>query len=203
MKKKGRDVFRKVFLGVLIILVLGVIVFAGTFFVFGNDLLDTVGDGEFFAGSSRSADAGDRGVENVNNLGDDRMVSSGGGGSGGASSSSDDSSEVTCPMQQVQYSLGNFVEKAECLLYGVGGCEKVKVICSAELYNLDRDVGGLFGIQYSLTSGNEVLEVKVVEADVGTRSRVILRTEIVKDGLFDVGKLGCSIDMESVPMKCI
>ena len=170
----------------------------GAFFVFGDEVLKAVGDDRFFGGDSYSDDREyDDGGDLVE--GDEGFVSGGGGSVGGGGDSDD---VYICPTDPLQYSLTKFISDVECLVYGVGGCESVKMVCSAELRNLDYEVGGIFGIEYSLVSDGEILEARVIETDIAPRAKSVFRTEIFVEGEFDVGALECAIDMENVPVKC-
>lgn len=177
----------------------------GVVFVFGDKIFEVVEDRSPFFGESLASGEDDVSVDDVDLNGDeiDGVVagdSSEGGGEGSGGSSGGSSPGCT-RFQYVQYSLSNFVEEAECLVYGVGGCEQVRIVCSSKIFNMDYEIGGNFGIVYSLTSGNDSIGSERMEKEVEARTSDVLRVEVIKDGLFDVNSLGCSIDMEIVPKR--
>ncbi len=212
--RNKKKVMRRVWIWASVVLGLCVVGVGGIFFVFGDETLEVVGLGD--------RDSGVRGQDGLSNedvgMDDDDVsgVASGGasgGGGGGSSSGGGDAGGVCSEWQPVQYSIGNFFEHIECLVYGVGGCDKVKAVCGSEVFNLDYEAGGNFGIRFSLFEGVEVLmgqEVsgeeigfEIIEEGLGARERVSLMSEIVVDGEFNVGELRCVVNSESVPMKCV
>jgi len=207
-----RDVFMKgLYIGLLVAGGVTVVLVVGIFFVFGEDTLnvfdfkdqDAVGSGQDdFKGGD--FDVGDDGVESDSG---EVASSSGGGGGGSSSGDSGDGDEdigfVCSDWRPVQYSLGNFVDDIECLVYGIDGCEKVKATCGSQVFNLDYATGGIFGIRHSVFLGDEEVSFKVIEENVGPRGRVALRAEMVLDGIFDVGNLKCVVDSERIPEHCV
>ena len=170
-------------------------------FVFGDNIFEAVEDGRPFLGES-SASGGDVvTVDDVLSEGAVEDVVAGESGGEGGGDGDEESVSGCTRFQYVQYSLSNFVEEAECLVYGVGGCEQVRIVCSSKVFNMDYEIGGNFGIVYSLTSGNETIGSERMGKEVGARTGDVLRVEVVKDGLFDISSLGCSIDMEIVPKR--
>ena len=203
MKKK---VMRRIFVGLI-----GVVLFfvLGVFFILGDQVFDSSSDYGFFGGDSSFGGDGDE----AEVLGEDSVgVAGGESGSGGGSDGSEES-DVGCVTQPVQYSLKNFVEDVECLLEDEGVCVEARVNCSVEVYNFDEGVGpqgddsgepDLFGVEFSLVDYRGMtLDSGVVERSVGVGVSEILGLEFVYVGSFDVGDLGCGIEMERVPGKCV
>lgn len=184
------------------LIVIGVsvsVLIAGELFIFGIGSLSE-DDGSFFEENSYVDDS-----EEVSLSDEEQVVSSegAGGGSGGASGGEAGAGFVCSKWQPVQYSLGEFDENIECLVYGVGVCNRVKASCGVEVFNLDYDIEGIFGIRFSLFSGDDEIAFEVVDADVGAREREALDAEIFLDGEFDVGSLKCVIDSDRVPRECL
>ena len=189
---------KRVYIGLAVI---GVLVFVlGWIFVFGDKVLDSVDSGEFLGRDSYvdkergEAENGEQVIEDERRELEDVVK----GEADGAGEPSE--SEVGYRTQQVQYSLRNFVESVECLENGTTKCNKIGVNCSVEVYNLDHEVGGIFGIRYSLISDEKELDSEVAEKDIGVGEMGVLKVGFVREGSFgfDVD-WGCSIDMESVP----
>lgn len=208
MKKRVRSFLKwgvVVFLGFF---VLTVLIAVGFVFIFGEDAIDNPFGYLPFSGSN--------GVNNdkINENANDVFGSSnGGGGASGSSSGGESGSSFVCNgWEDVQYSIGNFIENIECLVYGINGCERVRAVCGSDVYNLDSDVGGAFAIRYSVYSGDTLgeeydshegeLSYEVVEKDIGANSKGTFVSEMTLDGEFDTSNLKCVVDKESVPTKC-
>lgn len=200
MKKRSKKIIRRVGVGLGIFIVAVLVLVGGVFFVFGDDTASIFGARfpVFIGGGGE--DLGDDYV-------DSRIVSSGGGevgvSDGGASGGGGGGGAFVCnDWRPIQYSLANFNENIECLIYGVGTCEKVKASCSSELVNLDYDVGGNFGIRFSYFTGMQEDAFEVIEWEVSPRGRVILRSEVILYGSYDVSSMKCVVDSEIIPEKC-
>ncbi len=192
--KKG--VLRNVLIGVGIIFGLALILGMGVLFVFGDRVSDVAWDKD-------DEDVVSSVAEVRLEIEGGAVEDLGGDSDGDGGGSSGDVGFVCSEWQPVQYSLGNFFENIECLVYGVDGCERVRAVCGSELFNLDYDLGGVFEIRHSLFSGDDEIEFEIIEENVGTRERAVLRTEIMLDGLFDVGSLECVVNTERVPQLCV
>jgi hypothetical protein len=86
-----------------------------------------------------------------------------GGGAGGSSGSS---IEGTCILEQISYSLRNFERISNCIEFSSGFCISEEVICSVEVYHIDKDsTGGIFEIDYHMYNSNsgELVDSKVLD----------------------------------------
>ena len=197
------------YIGLLIGGGVAVVLAGGMFFVFGEGTLNVFDfkNQDAVDGGQYNFRGGDFDVEDDGVLSDSGEVASSSGGGGGGSSSGDSGDEdigfVCSDWKPVQYSLGNFVDDIECLVYGIDGCEKVKAVCGSQVLNLDYATGGIFGIRHSVFLGDEEVSFKVIEENVGPRGRVTLRAEMMLEGVFDVGSLKCVVDSERIPEYCV
>ena len=182
-----------------------IILIGGSFFIFGSDVLDSFGKTNFIDKDSvQNGDGGTNGDGQVTESGIAILNKSGeGSGESGGGGGTPDSVFICNRYQPLQYSLGSFIKDVECLVNGTTECEKIRVECSTELYNLDYDASGVFKIKYSLTSEGEILGYDFDDGNVGARNTDVLNVEFVEEGSFDVDKMGCLIDMDSVPQKCV
>lgn len=186
---------------VLVIFILAVFV-SGVLFIFGDSVLDGSVKDIFFSKDSVVKSGDDSaGADVWNNV--DEVGFSGEGGSEGSGGGSSDSVFICSKYQPLQYSLGSFVQDVVCLVNGTVECDKVSVKCSSELYNLDYDSGGVFGVRYSLAYSGEVLDYDVDSGNVGPRSAEVLNVEFAREGSFNVDDIVCLVDMDSVARKCV
>jgi len=196
------------YLGIIGGISLVVFVALGFVFVFGENSLDVL-NGKNFDIEASSEGSGnsptvDSGVDNEKeSLVDSDSTSNGGGGSGGSSTGEENNDFACNNLEPVQYSLRNFVEDISCLESIDNKCVAVAVNCSVEVYNLDHIVGGVFGIRYSVVSGEDVFDEEIDEKDIAVGDMDILKSEFLLNGSFDIEDLECSIDMDSVPRKCV
>ncbi len=211
-KKKRKFIAKWIVIGLAIIFGAMAVLAGGALFIFGSDAIDFLNReyGMMPASDDDRGGSSDEGEVSVNIEGSDvedlgGSGASGGGGGGGSGGGNDGGSVgfICSEWQPVQYSLGNFFENIECLVYGVGGCDKVKATCGSEVFNLDYDIGGVFGIRHSLFSGDDEIGFDIVEKEVRSRDRKTLRTEIILEGSFDVGSLKCVVDSGKIPEKCL
>jgi hypothetical protein len=202
MGNKVKVIFRRFLFGMIALGLMLLIASLGVLFVYGGNAFDVLGDvGGFFSGEDE-----DILKDNEDpNSGDGRAGAgggSGGGGSGGGTGTGEEDSACSY-WGPIQYSLGEFEENIECLIYGVEGCEKVKATCTAELRNLNDNVGGVFGIRFSLFSGGFPVISEIVEENLGPRERVVMRGEMMLEGdVYDVSSLECVTESEFIPVKC-
>lgn len=186
---------------VWIVFVLAVFV-GGVFFIFEINVLNGSGEGTSFNKDSvvKGGYVNTHGHEQNITNGTEILEKEGGDSRGGISR---DSVFICNRYQPLQYSIGSFIQDVECLVNGTTGCDKIKVKCSSELYNLDYNTGGVFGIRYSLTSGGDILDYDIDSGRVEPRRAEVFSVEFVKSGSFNVDNMGCLIDMDSVARKCI
>ncbi len=195
---KKRSVARNVYVGLAVVLGIAVVLAGGLLFIFGEDTPKVLGFGKQGMEDSERADLGsDEGIDSDSsgNLSGEFEVGVIEGDSG--------SIFVCSEWKQVQYSLGDFFEEIECLVYGVEGCESVRAVCGSEVFNLDYETGGVFKIRHSVFSGDQEVGFEIIEENVGARGRVALRAEIELEGIFDVGSLKCVVDSDSIVHKCV
>jgi hypothetical protein len=196
---KKRSVERKIYVGLAVVLGIAVVLGGGLFFIFGEDTPEVLGFDKLGIGGDEQDDL--RSDENAD-------LDSSGNVSGESEENvsivgSGSDRFICSEWSQVQYSLGNFFEEIECLVYGVEGCESVRATCGSEVFNLDYETGGAFRIRHSVFSGDQEIEFEIVEENVGARGRATLRAEVEMEGVFDVGSLRCIVDSDSIPHKCI
>lgn len=196
---------RNIYVGLAVVLGVAVVFIGGMFFIFGSETIEVF---DFRSQESDVRSQDDFGDDDValdesGNVGGGAGGGVGGDSGGGGGSGGEDVGFVCSRWQPVQYSFGNFFENVECLVYGVGGCERVRAVCGAEVFNLDYELGGIFGVKFFLFSGDDEISLEVIEEDVGARGRVSLRSEVVLDGEFDVGGLRCVVDSGRVPARCM
>lgn len=202
MKKRSGRVLKFFVIGVGVFLGVILLVAGGLIFVFGEDIIehpldylpfkDSVGIGyesndDFVEGEDAASFGG-----------------GGGGGGGGAAEGGIVTKEPVClRWEPVQYSIGDFDENIECLVYGIGICNKIKGKCYAQVKNLDDEVSGTFDIRFSLSSGGfEEAYYEIVSEEIGAKEKVLLGTDFEIEGEFDMASLEFVIDTESVPQRC-
>lgn len=132
------------------------------------------------------------------------------GGAGGTSSTGageegeeEAIEETDCRLQQIQYSLKKFVNDIECTNMGVDGCVELFANCSVEVYNLDEENEGIFGIEYSLidSQGREI-DSELIQRDVVFNQPEVFSAIFAQSNLEGVDEnLNCSFIMQAVPMK--
>jgi hypothetical protein len=174
----------------------------GMFFVFGKDTVNVIvgekrvvdSDGEIIPDDVLNSE------EKIVPYGGAGGGASGGSGGGGGVEGMDPSCERWYP---VDYSLGKFFEKIECLVEGDSGCESVKASCGSEVTNLDYSIGGIFSVRNSLISNGEEVGFGVGSENIAARGFVNIGNEILVDGVFDIENLSCIVNVESVPLKCV
>lgn len=129
---------------------------------------------------------------------------SGGGDSGGGGGDSEETTDKTnCEMRQIQYSLKNFRDNAECVNTGINGCTKLVMNCSVGVYNLDENTDDVFGIRYFLVDSNdEELDFRLIEKNVRVDMPEIFFVEFVRNDISGVDEdLTCSFTIETIPEK--
>ncbi len=197
---------RSIYLGIISIISLVIFIALCFVFVFGENSLDVIKgknlDIEATASDNDDSLIIDSNINNEKKLTIDSDSSSNEGGGGGGLSK-EDSGFICNKLQPVQYSLKNFVEDISCLENIDNKCVSVAINCSVEVYNLDHVVSGIFGIKYSVVSGEDIFEEKIDEKNIMIGDMEILNAEFLLNGSFDIEDLKCSIDMNSIPNKCI
>ncbi len=103
---------------------------------------------------------------------------------------------------RIQYALRDFINNAVCLKNGTMGCNKIKMICSVNVCNLDSKVGGNFNISYILKSGDKKIDSKIIEKNIGADNKSILEVEFIEDIPIDPTSLRCIININNVPKTC-
>ena len=176
-------------------LVVVLMILAGLFFVFGDEVLRVVDDLMSSEGKS-----------NLENIVWGEGIEDGGAGevedlSAGESDSAG-LEESGCNMQQIQYSLKNFENSVECTDTGINGCISLVVSCSMEVYSFE-DGEGIFGIRYALVDSNEIeLDFELIEKEVVLDTHVLFSTEFIRSDVSGVDmNLTCPFSVETIPLR--
>lgn len=197
--KKGK---KRIYLIWIVVVLL--VVAAGSFFIFGDGLLDKYSyDGDAQVdGDGKASDAAEVGVTIENGVIDDGVAGAGGVSGGSDGGGTGGSVEFNCDTQEIQYSLRNFREESSCRESGVDGCIDLVMSCSMEVYNID-DIDGMFGIEYFLTDSNDKeLDSVLVEKDVKSDGFKIFSADFQVTENVDENST-CPFTMKTVPRKCI
>lgn len=111
--------------------------------------------------------------------------------------------ETNCRLQQIQYSLKKFVNDVECTNIGDDGCIKLLANCSVNVYNLDQENSGDFGIRYALINPNGIeLDSKLIQKSVVFGQPELFSVSFIQSDIDGVDEnLNCSFTMQAVPMK--
>ena len=183
------------------------VVEAGIIFLFMNDVFVPVYDdkGWELRGDFDMEDTDEKGSISENNS--EREENNNNETTGTESSDGDNSEEITdatnCEMQQIQYSLRNFINNAECTDTGANGCTRLVVNCSVEVHNLDKETEGIFGIRYSLVdSDDKELDFELVQKNVQFDIPEIFSVGFIISDISGVDEnSACSFSMETIPKR--
>lgn len=194
-------------LRIISVVVIILIVAMGIIFLLGDEVLQMYDGGELSESNSNPESAreiGDMDGDNLEEATEDIYGITEGGGSNTDGGNSEEAIDgVNCKMQQIQYSLKNFKNSVECTNTGANGCISLVVNCSMEVYNLDREVDGIFGIRYSLVnSENEELDFELVQKNVGFDAPEFFSAEFIRSDISGVDEDStCPFTMETIPRK--
>ena len=128
-----------------------------------------------------------------------------GGGSSTATEIENDTTieETNCRLQQIQYSLKKFVNEVKCTNTGDDECIKLLANCSVDVYNLDQENNGNFGIRYAIIDSNGIeLDSKLIQKNVVFGQPELFSASFIQSDMDGVDEnLNCSFTMQAVPMK--
>ena len=194
-------------LHIVSVIVVILIVAMGVVFLFWDEILQMSDNEELLESDSNPESAKE--VGGIDGEDSEEVIADVDGTRGIESSNTDgeDSEEVAeetnCKMQQIQYSLKNFKNNVKCTNMGADGCIRLIVNCSMEIYNLDRDADGIFGIRYSLVDSNdEELDFELVQKNTRFDVPEIFSAEFIRNDMSGLDEdLTCPFTMETIPTK--
>ncbi len=172
-----------------------------------NEDLEGFDNLERFASGEKS---GEDAVENeLADLPSETVVgggAGGGGGSGGGDGGAGASGGASgCTERQIAYALKNFVESADCNEFQGSVCVKKIMNCSLEVYNLDDNTNGIFGIRFSFLEEGSVFDYLSKEFNVGAGEHKIFEGVLGVESAGEDGRanknLYCSFNTEKVPKE--
>ncbi len=129
----------------------------------------------------------------------------GAGGEGGGGAGGSASSVGNCFGQQIAYSLKNFIENSVCDEFQGSFCVKKIMNCSLEVYNLDDNTSGIFGVRFSFLEEESAFDYLSKEFNVGAGEHKIFEGVLEIESLGESGRankdLSCSFNTYKVPKE--